>query len=376
MTPLEARVQAVRGGAGEKSPTIRVLASASANHDCPTAMLALATRTDLDSVLNGTYFEAPFGQDPQAFLRGQMFEANVKGERYGRLIQLLREHGVFPPGRPVAIHDLKTRFPANKSSLAPRAEETRRLLREMVRRRHGAPIIIDGAVLTCRIANQIAYFEADGLAASSDGGIHVAEIKSFDITDGRCDEEKFGSACDQAAWYALLARMTLSDAGLDPSFISDTGFIILPQNTGLTPVLVPKVLTNRIERARQVFAAMPDVANILAHAGNVTFPAKDAAPDERLIGVEQLLDAVGTRYRPECLKSCALSRLCRARAHQAGLTAMCGSNVVRQLPNVPTLQRAAELTAGAPPGSNEAHVADSLMRADAMYTRAMNGGPL
>ena len=87
---------------------MRVLSAATAHRDCRFAMLALATRADLDKLCNGTYFEVAFGQDPQAFQRGQMFERRVKEPAYGALIQLLREKVGFPLAS-VRIENLRSR---------------------------------------------------------------------------------------------------------------------------------------------------------------------------------------------------------------------------------------------------------------------------
>src|SRR5205085_2477865 len=98
--------------------------------------------------------------------------------------------------------------------------------------------IIDGAVLTCTIAGRIAYFEADSLAAAAAGKLHVVEVKSFPVTDGRCDKNKLGAACDQAAWYVLLCQRELVEEGLPADVVSSEGFIIVPQGVGLTPTLL------------------------------------------------------------------------------------------------------------------------------------------
>src|SRR5437879_2365364 len=102
----------IRGLAPEKTPSVRVLSAATAHSDCRFAMLALATRTDLDRLCDGTYFEVAFGQDPQAFQRGQMFERRVKESAYGALIQLLRDKAAFPLTS-VRIEDLRSRTPRN-----------------------------------------------------------------------------------------------------------------------------------------------------------------------------------------------------------------------------------------------------------------------
>jgi hypothetical protein len=199
MSDPQEELTAIRGSAPEKRPTVRVLSAATAHSDCRFAMLGLATGTDLDKLCQGTYFEAAFGQDPQAFQRGQLFEQRVKEYGYSALIQLLRDKAGFPLTS-VRSENLRSRFPPNTRGLRLRAAETRRLLRQVARNVPDAPNIIDGAVLTCTIAGRTAFYEADSLAAAANNGqLHVIEIKSFPITDGRCDNDQLGAACDQAA---------------------------------------------------------------------------------------------------------------------------------------------------------------------------------
>jgi hypothetical protein len=377
MSTPDEKLAEVRGSAPEKRPTVHVLSAATAHSDCPFAMLALASRTDLDKLCEGTYFEVAFGQDPQAFQRGQMFERRVKEPAYGALIQLLREKVGFPLTS-VRIENLRSRFPPNTEGLRLRAAETRRLLRQIARNASGGPNIIDGAVLTCTIAGRTAYYEADGLAAAAAGGrLHVVEVKSFPITDGRCDREKLGAACDQAAWYVLLCRRELIEEGLQPDVVSDEGFIILPEGLGLRPTLLRQNLAARIRRAERLLATAPDPTKILSKlSDDVRFPGLSVDPQARLEMLEDLLDTIGTSYRPSCLQDCGMARLCRSRAHDSGFATLCGSAVVRQLPGVATLPRAAELAQGAKAGSSEMHVAAVLERAGAVYERVINRGEL
>lgn len=365
----------VRGNAPEKRPTVRVLAAATAHSDCSFAQLALASRTDLDRLCDGTYFATAYGQDPQAFQRGEMFERRVKDHNFGALIQMLREKAAFPI-TDVRIRDLHMGAAPNEQGLKLRAAETRRLLRSIVHKAENAPNIIDGAVLTCLIAGKVAYFEADGLAAASYGKLHVVEVKSFPITDGRCDNDKLGAACDQAAWYALLCRRALIDDGLPPDAVSDEGFIILPEGVGLTPTMLIQNLAFRVGRAEMLLAATPHVDDMLQLASCLQFPGLSDEPQVRLDTLEHMMDEVGTHYRPDCLQDCGMARLCRGRAHDVGMAELCGTSVVRLLPGVRTLPRAAELASGANAAPTEIHAAASLTRAAAVYERVMTKGAL
>jgi hypothetical protein len=374
-TPAE-KLARVRGPAPEKRPTVRTLSAATAHTDCAFAMLALATGTDLDKLCDGTYFEAPFGQDPQAFQRGEMFERRVKEPAYGTLIQLLRDKVGFPV-ESVRIENLKSRAPRNTEGLRQRASETKRLLRLIARDPDHAPNIIDGAVLTCTVAGRTAYYEADSLAAASCGRLHVVEVKSFPYTDGRCDEKKLGGACDQAAWYALLARRALADEGLPPETVSDEAYIILAEGVGLHPTLLRQNISDKIRRAEELLRTLPNPEEILARTGeDIRFPGLSVPPEKRLEDLEELLDAVGTSYGPACLQDCGMARKCRARAHDAGSKVVCGSAIVRQLAGIETLPRAQELARGVQANPDERHAAEALQRANAAYSRVLRRGAL
>jgi hypothetical protein len=368
--------QQLLGSAASKTPTIRTLSAYARHSDCPTATLAIAARADLDCMCAGTDYEPVVGQDPQAFQRGETFEVRLKENGYGALIELLREMAGFPQSA-VRIEDLRSRYPRNQRGLKLRARETRRLLRAIAEGGPDAPNLIDGAVITSTIAGEVAYFEADSLAAVSGGMLHVGEIKSFAYTDGRCDPEKLGAACDQAAWYILLCRLALTEMGLDSQVISDEAFIILPIGVGLTPTLLRQNIAGKVRRAQALLDAAPDPRALLdAHGTAVVFPGDDLDPHARLEALERLLDTVGTTYRPDCLRDCGLARLCRDRAHQNGLPQLCDSPIVRTLPGVASLPRAAELASGAAPGTGEEHAARALTRAAAVYDRVVSGGAL
>ena len=372
---IDDQIKKVRGDASEKRPTVRVLAAAMAHNDCAFARLALASRTDLDHLCDDTYFSVDFGQDPQAFQRGEMFEFRVKDNGYAGLIQLLRQNADFPLPD-VRIRDLHQGAAPNEEGLKQRATETRQLLRKIVNQAPDAPNIIDGAVLTCTIAGKKAYFEADGLAAATGGKIHAAEIKSFPITDGRCDTNKLGAACDQAAWYVLLCRRALSELDLPPQTVSDEGFIILPEGVGLRPTLLIQNLAARVRRAERLLESTPKGDDIVELSCGLKFPAKTVAPNLRLETLEQMLDKIGTNYRPDCLQDCGMAKLCRGRAHDSGQVTLCGSAVARYLPGIRTLHRAAELAAGAPAAPNEIYAAAVLVRANAVFERVLTEGSL
>ena len=373
-TDSASNADAVLGGAATRTPTVAALSAYAAHTDCPTAAVALAVRADLDTVCADTEYASSFGQDPQAFRRGESFERRVKSEGYARLTALLQEHAGFPEG-PLRVADLRTGFPRNRAGLKARAAQTRKLLAAIAGGEPEAPNIIDGAVLEVSIGGRTAYFEADSVAAFDGGRIHVGEIKSFPKVDGRVDPDKLGAACDQAAWYVLLVRRALEAEGGDPAIVSDEVFIITPQGVGLTPTLTPIAVARKVERAERLLRDAPDPAALTREVpAGVSFPSADDDSATRMTKLERLLDTVGTTYRPECLADCGLARLCRERAFEARAVEMTSAQVIRFLPGVRDLRRAAELSRGAAPTASEAHAGDLLARAGRLYDRASGGG--
>lgn len=362
-------LEQILGNAPTRTPSVRVLATVKSHHKCDFAQLGLATSANYETLLNGTPYEAPFGQDPQAFMRGRMFEDLVKGNDYAQFLRMLREQAGFPVAA-ARVVNLREGFPRTPVGMAARARATNSLLGKIARHEPDAPNIIDGAILSIGIAGKVRYFEADGLAAAADGRIFVAEIKSFPVADGQFDAEKMGAAEDQAAWYILVCRHALKLLGLPTNIVSDIGYIILPKNTGLTPTLLKRDLAARTRNAQRLLEATPDVSKMAALGAGLRYPDPGATdPEERVIAIEKMMDAVGTAYEPSCLQDCGMSRLCRDRAHLAGLATACGTRVAAELPGVPNLRRAAELANGAPPAPEEMAIAEDLQIARAIFDR-------
>ena len=135
------------------------------------------------------------------------------------------------------------------------------------------------------------------------------------------------------------------------------------------------ILASRSPRRSELLAAAGISFEVLAADVDET-PHPNEAPDARIATLEHMLDEVGTSYRPECLHDCGMSRLCRARAQLVGTPTMCGSSIVRVLPGIRTLGRAAELASGAHPSQPEHFAAQALRTADAIYKRVLNTGAL
>ena len=371
---LEQRLAEIRGSDQRRSPTVRVLAAYSQNTDCKLATLGFAAGVNFDHLLDGTDFQAPFGQSPFAFSRGLAFEKRLRDNDYAATFDLLRALPGFPRtgGRWINLREAHPREP-DRMSL--RARDTEALLGRILRGDPTAPHLIDGAVLPALIGGVLAHFEADNVAALTGQQIHVAEVKSFPKVDDRVDADKFGAALDQVAIYIHLLRAVVLRLGGDPErFVSDRALLITPRNVGMTPTLSQQRVANRISRVGKLLDSIPRAADVAASVpADLSFgPVIDRTADEarRLDVLHDVADRVGTCYTENCLSSCGNARFCRERAFRDGSPTVAGRVTLRLLPGVPTLGRAEELSHGAASAAEEAPAAALLARAGRLYDAA------
>jgi hypothetical protein len=370
-------LEEVRGGAPKRAPNVRVLAGFSDHADCALAALGFAAHVDFDHLLTGTPYEAPFGMSPFAFARGQAFERSLSEGGYGPVLSLLRERMGFDI-TDARVVNLRGVYPQNREGMRLRAHETRSLLREIVHRDPHAPNLIDGAVLETEIGGISAHFEADSLAARFGGEIHTGEVKSFPVVDGRTEPDKLGSALDQAAIYTLLTARTVDAAGGDPSIVSPKALLITPRNVGLRPTLSVIDVSRRMERTEQLLSRTPDIRELARELppGTSFGPVADQTSElgRRIEALHGLADQVGTHYVSSCVTGCGLYRFCRGRARGCGSPGLIGEKGTRLLPGVASLDRAAELAAGAPASEIEQPVAQQLSLAARLHERARQQG--
>lgn len=374
---IEEKLTAMRGSAHRRSPTVRALSAYAQHADCKLATLAFAAEVDLDTLLKGTRYEAPFGQSPFAIRRGLAFEQYIAKDGHAQTLELLRAKMEFAIAD-AKIIDLRNTYPRNRRGMRLRADETRALVRQMVRGVLAAPNLIDGAVLQASIGGIQALFEADAVAARFGGLIHVGEVKSFPVVDGRADPDKLSAALDQVAVYILFARYLVDEVGGDADLVSPNALIITPTNIGLKPTLSLRDVGSRIARSQKLLSKVPDVREIAADVSakvnfGVIADIKTGA-DRRLQVFHELADNVGTAYAPSCLSTCGNARVCRERAFTACEPSLIGQEAIRLLPGVHSLQRAAELSDGAPASAAEKEVATHLSRAGRLYDQAIADG--
>lgn len=377
-TSYEARLAAIRATAPSRSPTVRALSAYAQHAECNLATLGFAASVDFDRLLAGTQYQAPFGQSPFAFSRGLAFERIIADRGYASTLELLRTTMGFAV-EDAKIVNLREIYSKNREGMRLRANDTRNLIRQLITGNPSAPNLIDGAVLQTIIGGIPAFFEADALAARFGGPIHAGEVKSFPVVDGRADPDKLGAALDQVAMYILFARQLVDSLGANPDLISSLALIITPMNMRLTPTMSSIDVSSRIARNQRLLAKVPNVRDIAAAVPDtVSFGAiaDKAAPEARRIdALHELADRVGTNYAPSCLSTCGNALICRERTFRACSPSLSGPQTVRLLPGVRTLQRAAELTEGAPPSADERPVAPQLAQAGRLYDAAIAAGP-
>lgn len=367
---IASTIQDLRGAAPKRSPTVKVLASYSSNTECNVATLAFAAGVDMDRLLVGTPYQAQFGQSPFAFARGLQFEQSLRYDNYARALDLLRDRMGFDV-QDARVENLRQRFPRNRQGLEMRADETKRLVSEILAGGKRAPNLIDGAVLTADVAGNRAYFEADALAAQFNGPIHAGEVKSFPIVDGRPEPDKLGAALDQAAVYIHLTRQLVDGLGGDSdAVVSTRAMLIAPRNVGLTPTLETQDVNVRMRRVARLLARpapLTEMANGLAGGVFGEIADRSVEARRRIKVLDKVVDQVGTKYTTSCLSTCGAARYCRARRVASGSPEIGGAQLIRLLPGISDLTRAAALTDGAAPTTVEAPAASQLALAGRLY---------
>lgn len=364
------------GGARRTGRSVRGVAQWAHNTACGTNNAAFAARVDLDRLLEGTELQPEFGQSRFAIARGARVERIGRDNDYQATFEVLDAAFGYPGAR--ATLDLRRGYGFGNAALEARAQKTREAVVAIVKGRKDAVNIIDGAVLQAPIGGYAAHLEADTLGARTGPELHVAEFKSWAKVDGQfADAGKVGDALRQMGLYSLLVAQLIEDVGGDPDrLLSDVGLLVTPRNVGLQLVGTTLPLGRARAVAEATLAALPDPASYAGQTeATVTFGAvadRSASSDDRLAALEEVTGTFGVEYSQSCLSSCGLARFCRGNARSSAAPEVCGTNVVRMLPGVTDLRRAASLAAGAPPTPSETEtgVAELLVDVAALHQQA------
>ncbi|MFE3288385.1 hypothetical protein ACFXJJ_35510, partial [Streptomyces sp. NPDC059233] len=119
-TTLRQRLAGLRGPAVPPRPLdARALAALAANPGCGRRTLLDGAGVDKTVLASALGSPAAFGQSQFAIVRGNSFEAKVKGDGGAELLRLVHEHlgaGAEPPGRGALVPDLAAAGPEGRAA--------------------------------------------------------------------------------------------------------------------------------------------------------------------------------------------------------------------------------------------------------------------
>lgn len=333
---LRQRLAGLRGPAVPPRPLdARALAALAANPGCGRRALLDGAGVDKTALASALGSPAAFGQSQFAIVRGNSFEAKVKGDGGAALLRLVHEHldaGAEAPGPDALVPDLTAAGPEG------RAARTALALREATAA--AAWTLLDHPMLALEVAGTPAYLEPDAVVVHPDGRWTVVEIKSFPMIDGAADAAKVGAAARQSAVYVLALEKTAEK--LAGAVAGHTVLLVCPKDFSNLPVAAPvdvrreRAVTRRqlerLTRVEELAGALPE---------GLTFdPARTA--DE----LAEAVAAVDASYAPECLAACELAFHCREKARAADELTTLGRSVRGELGAMTTIEEALAAAVG------------------------------
>ncbi|WP_405440424.1 hypothetical protein [Streptomyces avidinii] len=367
-TTLRQRLAGLRGPAVPPRPLdARALAALAANPGCGRRALLDGAGVDKTALATALGSPASFGQSQFAIVRGNSFEAKVKGDGGAELLRLVHAHlapAAEPPGSPGAgarVPDLTAAGPEG------RAARTALALREATAagRDSGAWTLLDHPMLALDVAGSPAYLEPDAVVVHPDGRWTVVEIKSFPMIDGAADAAKVGAAARQAAVYVLALERTAEK--LTGAEVSHTVLLVCPKDFSNLPTAsavdirrersVTRRQLDRLTRVEELAADLPE---------GLSFDPATRTTEELALAVS----AVDAAYAPECLAACELAFHCRDRARAADHVTALGRSVRGELGALTTVEAALAAAAGA--GCAEDPTAAALHRAARLRAEALD----
>ncbi|MFF4367538.1 hypothetical protein [Streptomyces sp. NPDC001594] len=358
-TTLRQRLADLRGPAVPPRPLdARALAALAANPGCGRRALLDGAGVDKTALAAALGSPAAFGQSQFAIVRGNSFEAKVKGDGGAELLRLVHERlgaGAEPPGPGARVPDLTAAGPEG------RAARTALALREATAARTWT--LLDHPMLALEVAGTPAYLEPDAVVVHPDGRWTVVEIKSFPMIDGAADSAKVGAAARQAAVYVLALEQTA--AKLSGAEVDHRVLLVCPKDFSNLPTA--EAVDVRRERAvtRRQLARLTRIEDLAAGLpDDLCFdPARPAGE------LTEAVAAVSAAYAPECLAACELAFHCRERSRAAGEPAALGRSVRGELGGLGTIEEALAAASGAGPDGDP--TADALHRAARLRAEAL-----
>ncbi|WP_190344436.1 hypothetical protein [Streptomyces venezuelae] len=370
-TTLRQRLADLRGPAVPPRPLdARALAALAANPGCGRRALLDGAGVDKTVLAAALGTPAAFGQSQFAIVRGNSFEAKVKGDGGAELLRLLYERlgaGAEPPAGGIRLPDLTAAGPdgrAGRTALALR-EATEAAAAER------AWTFLDHPMLVLEVAGTPAYLEPDAIVVHPDGRWTVVEIKSFPMIDGSADAAKVGAAARQAAVYLLALERTANRVA--GASVGHQALLVCPKDFSNLPTAavldlrkqraVTRRQLDRLTRVEELAAALPE--GLSFDPGR---PAEELA---------EAVDAVDAAYAPDCLAACELAFHCRQRAREAGTVTVLGRSVRGELGMLGTVGAALAAADGRPPQEDctgeaaDPTTAEALRRAARLRAEAL-----
>ncbi|MCX4801352.1 hypothetical protein OG594_06745 [Streptomyces sp. NBC_01214] len=359
-TSLRQRLAGLRGPAVPPRPLdARALAALAANPGCGRRALLDGAGVDKTALASALGAPASFGQSQFALVRGNSFEAKVKGDGGAELLRLVHAHldtAAEPPGAGARVPDLTAAGPEG------RAARTALALREATSAKDWT--LLDHPMLALEVAGSPAYLEPDAVVVHPDGRWTVVEIKSFPMVDGVADAAKVGAAARQAAVYVLALEKTAGK--LPGAVVGHTVLLVCPKDFSNLPTAAPVDIRrersvtrrqlDRLTRVEELAAALPE---------GLSFDPATRTPEELV----EAVSAVDAAYAPECLAACELAFHCRDRARAADQVTALGRSVRGELGALTTVEAALAAAAGA--GCAEDPTAAALHRAARLRAEAL-----
>ncbi|MFJ8165002.1 hypothetical protein ACIRBY_29325 [Streptomyces sp. NPDC096136] len=360
-TTLRQRLADLRGPAVPPRPLdARALAALAANPGCGRRAILDGAGVDKNALAAALGTPAAFGQSQFAIIRGNSFEARVKGDGGAELLRLVHARlgaGAEPPGPDARVPDLTAAGPEG------RAARTALALREATAARTWT--LLDHPMLALEVAGTPAYLEPDAVVVHPDGRWTVVEIKSFPMIDGAADAAKVGAAARQAAVYVLALEQTA--AKLAGAEVDHRVLLVCPKDFSNLPTAEPVDVRRERSVTRRQLERLTRIEDLAAGLpeGLCFDPARPAEELTRAVS------AVSAAYAPECLAACELAFHCRERSRAAGDPAALGRSVRGELGGLGSVEAALAAAAGAGPEGDP--TADALRQAARLRAEALEG---
>ncbi|GAA2459410.1 hypothetical protein GCM10010388_58160 [Streptomyces mauvecolor] len=305
----------------------RALAALAANPGCRRRALLDGAGVDKAALAEAIGSpSAAFGQSQFAFMRGNAFEAKVKGDGGTELLRLLHERmaaGSEPPGHATAP-DLAAAGPEG------RAARTALALREATAA--GAWALLDHPMLALEVAGSPAYLEPDAVVVHPDGRWTVVEIKSFPMIDAAADPSKVGAAARQSAVYVLALERVA--ALTDGASVDHSVLLVCPKDFSNLPTASVIDVRKQLSVTRRQLARLARIEDIADELPPGTTFDLDGQSGESLASAVEAVPAV---YAPECLAACELAFHCRGRAREEGAVTALGRAMRGELGGLTTI---------------------------------------